>query len=93
MKRMRALNKLGLLFWYPLNNRGLSKDEIKHQRRLLRRNAMNPCYENEAEAILENAKIVDTAGTIICPILMFVSDGKQVSSGWIENERALHSLL
>ena len=32
--RMRALNKLGLLFWYPLNNRGLSKDEIKHQRRL-----------------------------------------------------------
>ena len=92
MKRMRALNKLGLLFWYPLNNRGLSKDEIKHQRRLLRRNAMNPCYENEAEAILENAKIVDTAGTIICPILMFVSDGKQVSSGWIEYERAFAEL-
>ena len=25
--------------------------------------------------------------TIACPILMFVSDGKQVSAGWIEHER------
>lgn len=33
-------------------------------------------------------KLVHTAGTIACPILMFVSDGKQVSSGWIEHERA-----
>ena len=49
---------------------------------------MNPCYENEAKAVLENAKQVYAAGTISCPILMFVSDGKQVSSGWIEHERA-----
>ncbi len=88
MKRMRMLNKHGMLFWYPLNKRGLSKNEIKHQRLLRRRNAMNPCYENEAKAVLENAKLVHTSGLISCPILMFVSDGKQVSSGWIENERA-----
>ena len=24
---------------------------------------------------------------LTCPILMFVSDGKQVSAGWIEHER------
>lgn len=87
MKRMRMLNKYGMLFWYPLNKRGLSKDEIKHQRILRRRNAMNICYENEAKAVLENAKLVHAAGTIACPIMMFVSDGKQVSPGWIDHER------
>ena len=61
--------------------------DIKGKQLLRRRNAMNPCFENEAKAILENAKTVDSAGKIDCPILMFVSDGKQVSSGWIEHER------
>lgn len=88
MRRMRILNKHGLLFWYPLSTRGLSKEEIRHQRLLRRRNAMNPCYENEAKALLENAKLVHAAGPIACPILMFVSDGRQVSLGWIEHERA-----
>ena len=87
MKRMRILNNYGMLFWYPLNERGLSKSEIKHQRLLRRRNAMNSCYVNEAKAVLKNAKLVHTAETIACPILMFVSDGKQVSAGWIEYER------
>ena len=87
MKRMRELNNYGLLFWYPLSKRGLSRDEIRRQRQLFRRNVMNPCYENEAKAIFENAKIVDSGGRIECPMLMFVSDGKQVSSGWIEHER------
>lgn len=87
MQRMRRLNEHGFLFWYPLNKRGLNRDEIKQQQLLRRRNAMNPCFENEAKAILENAKTVDSAGKIDCPILMFVSDGKQLSSGWIEHER------
>ena len=87
MKRMRILNNYGMLFWYPLNERGLSENEIKHQRLLRRRNAMNPCYQNEAKALLKNAKLVHRAETIACPILMFVSDGKQVSAGWIEHER------
>ena len=87
MKRMRSLNAHGFLFWYPLNKRGLNRGEIKQQQVLRKRNAMNPCYENEAKAILENAKIVNSAGGIDCPILMFVSDGKQVSSGWINYER------
>lgn len=87
MKRMRKLNDRGLLFWYPLSRRGLNRKEIKQQRILQRRNAMNPCYINEAKAVLKNAKLVDAAGEIDCPILMFVSDGKQVSSGWIDHER------
>ena len=31
MKRMRNLNRHGLLFWYPLNNRGLNRDDLKKQ--------------------------------------------------------------
>ncbi len=49
---------------------------------------MNPCYENEAKAVLKNAKLVQETGAIPCPILMFISDGKQVSSGWIEYARS-----
>lgn len=87
MQKMRSLNKRGLLFWYPLSSRGLNREERKQQKLLRRRNAMNPCYENEAKAVLENARIVASAGRIDCPLLMFVSDGKQVSSGWIDYER------
>ncbi len=87
MRRMRRLNNHGLLFWYPLSKRGLNSKEIKQHQFLRRRNAMNLCYENEAKAILENAKTVDAGGRIECPILMFISDGKQVSDGWINHER------
>lgn len=83
MRRMRSLNKLGLLFWYPLNKRGLTGREIRQQKLLRRRNAMNPCFENEAKAVLKNAEIVKSAGRIVCPVLMFISDGRQVSDGWV----------
>lgn len=51
MKRMRSLNAHGFLFWYPLNKRGLNRGEIKQQQVLRKRNAMNPCYENEAKVL------------------------------------------
>lgn len=46
---------------------------------------MNACYENEARTVLDNAAIVDAAGAIDCPVLMFVSDGSQTSPGWVEH--------
>ncbi|MBP5604545.1 MAG: alpha/beta hydrolase [Ruminiclostridium sp.] len=87
MRRMKKLNDSGLLFWYPISKRGLSKEEIKQHKLLKRRNLMNSCYLNEAEKVLENANIVAAAGKTECPTLMFVSDGKQVSQNWIEHER------
>ena len=45
-------------------------------------------YEyKEAEAVLKNAEKVAAAGNFECPVLMFVSNGKQVSPIWIEHER------
>ena len=86
MKRIRKINDLGLLFWYPLNKRGLNKDDIKEQKLLWKRNAMNNCYVKAAEAVLDNANSVALLGKIEGPTLMFVSDGKQVSPNWINNE-------
>ena len=93
MKRMRKLNNCGLLFWLPVNTRGLNKDEIREMRRLQKRNAMNSCYVREAEAIIRNAETVEAGGTIDCPTLMFISDGKQVSSNWISNEKSFADLM
>ena len=93
MKRMRKLNDHGLLFWLPLNTRGLDKDEVKKLRSLQKRNAMNNCYIHEAEAVIKNAEVVEAAGTIGCPVLMFVSDGRQVSSNWIDNEKRFADLV
>ena len=85
MKRMRKYLDYGLLFWFPLNTRGLTKDEARRQRQLWKRNAFNRCLINEAEAVIGNAQVVESAGAIDCPILMFVSNGKGVSSNWRSN--------
>ena len=87
MKRMRRLNDLNLLFWYPVNTRGLTGKEIRKLKTLMKRNLMNPCYVNEAMAVKANAEAVAQGGSIAGPILMFVSDGSQVSKNWIENAR------
>ena len=87
MKRMRKLNDLGLLFWYPMNTRGLSYTQIHKLKALMKRNLMNPRYANEAMAVKANAETVAHGGNIDGPILMFVSDGSQVSRNWIENAR------
>ncbi len=87
MKRMRRLLEHGLLFWFPLNTRGLTEKEIRAQRKLWKRNAFNSCYAKEAQAVRQNAAAAAAGGRIDCPLLMFVSDGKQVSAGWIENAK------
>ena len=93
MKRMRKLYKCGMLFWLPVNTRGLNKDEIKRLRLLQRRNAMNNCYVHEAEAVIKNAETVENGGTIDCPVLMFISDGRQVSANWISNVKKFAGLV
>nr|MCR4741547.1 hypothetical protein [Treponema sp.] len=87
IKKMKKAKDKGLLFWLPLYKRGLNKEEIKEQKILWKKNAFNECYIKEAEAVLKNAEKVAAAGMIKCPVLMFVSNGKQVSPDWLEHER------
>ena len=86
-KKMQKLKKSGLLDLIPRNKRGLSKEEIKQQTLLWKRNGMNNCILNEAFALLDNTKTVDEGGKISCPAMLFVSNGKQVSKGWLEDEK------
>ncbi len=88
MLKLQKMKQYGLLSWYyPLNNRGLSKEERKQQRLLWKRNGFNDCFINEAKKVLNNAMIVDKSGKVECPTLLFVSNGKQVSPNWINNQR------
>ena len=87
IRKMQKLKKTGLLDLIPRNKRGLNKEDIKQQTLLWRRNGMNNCILNEAYAVMDNSKTVDGGGKISCPVLLLVSNGKQVSKGWIEDEK------
>lgn len=75
------------------NNRCLTSDEVKQQNLLRNRNAFNVCYINEANEVLNNADIVDEAGNIECPTLLFTSNGKQTSKNWIEHQQNFASIM
>ena len=65
IKKMKKAKDKGLLFWLPLNKRGLNKEEIKEQKILWKKNAFNECYIKEAEAVLKNAEKVAAAGKLL----------------------------
>jgi predicted metal-binding transcription factor (methanogenesis marker protein 9) len=73
--------------WYPLNKRCLTRNEIIQQKLLWKRNAMNDCVITGSKVVVSNAKLIAEAGAIDCPVILFVSDGKQVTKNWIEHER------
>ncbi len=76
-----------------INNRTLTHKEIKQHKLLRKRNAFNICYINEADEVLSNSKIVSSDEYIKCPALLFSSNGKQTSKGWLENQRELATLM
>ena len=87
MKTLQNLARKGLLNWYPLSKRGLSKEEILQQKLLWRRNAMNECMITGAKVVVGNAERIAESGDIDCPVLLFVSNGKEVTKNWIEHEK------
>lgn len=76
-----------------LNNRSLTKDEINQHKLLRKRNAFNICYINEAGEVLNNSRKVSEGENIICPTLLFSSNGKQTSKDWLENQREFATLM
>ena len=76
-----------------VNNRGLTKQEIKQHKLLRKRNAFNQCYINEAKEMLNNAEIVCRSGYPKCLALLFCSNGKQVSKHWIEGQKEFAATL
>ncbi len=62
---------------YPLHTEGLSEAEREQQSLLMLRNAVNPVYALESEAVYDNAQTVKQGGAVDCPLLLFVSNGKE----------------
>ncbi|WP_270506003.1 alpha/beta hydrolase [Eubacterium limosum] len=82
--------KLGLIRIpgvYPLNQKGLSEEEIYQQKLLAYRNAVNIDYIIEGKTVYDNAQMVKNNGDISCPIIMFSSDGKEVGDFWISAQK------
>ena len=72
---------------YPLNEARLTDEEIKQQKLLMYRNAVNDDYIAEGQNVYENAQIVKSSGAVSCPILMFCSDGTEVGDFWIPTQK------
>ena len=68
---------------YSLNETALTEHEIEQQRLLMYRNAVNIDYVLEGKSVYNNAATVLSGGALDLPILMFVSDGKEIGEYWI----------
>lgn len=82
--------KLGLLRIpgiYPLNKKTLSDTEVRQQKLLMYRNAVNLDYIAESKAIYQNAQTVKAGGAISCPVMMFSSDGTETIPSWIPAQK------
>ncbi len=87
IKLMKNRQKFGIYKLLSCKiNRSLTKEEIFQQKLLRKRNAFNMCYINEAKEVLNNSSIVENGKCIECPILLFVSNGKQTSKNWIKSQ-------
>ncbi len=78
---------------YPLSNRGLNKEEIKQQKALMKRNAFNKCYINEANAVLQNAKTIVAEEYPTCPTLLFSSNGEHIDKFWVYNQQKFADIM
>ena len=87
IKLMKKGQKIGIYKLLSCKiNRSLTKEEILQQKLLRKRNAFNKCYINEAKEVLNNSSIIENGKSIECPILLFVSNGKQTSKNWIYSQ-------
>lgn len=91
MKMAKALKLSNVLC--QINNRSLTTSEIEQHKLLKRKNAFNICYINEANAVLNNSKIVSGCGNIECPTLLFCSNGKQTSKNWINEQKSFAEVM
>lgn len=94
VKLMKNTTKYGVSrFLCQLNNRSLTKEEIKQHRLLRKRNAFNICYINEANSVMSNVEIVRSNGYRRCPALLFSSNGYPMSEHWTKCQKEFAEVL
>lgn len=94
VKLMKNTTKYGASrFLCQLNNRSLTKEEIKQHKLLRKRNAFNICYINEANSVMSNVEIVRSNGYRKCPALLFSSNGYPMSEHWTKCQKEFAEIL
>lgn len=94
VKLMKNTTKYGVSrFICQLNNRSLTKEEIKQHKLLRKRNAFNICYINEANSVMSNVEIVRSNGYRRCPALLFSSNGYPMSEHWTKCQKEFAEIL
>ena len=71
----------------------LTDEEIEQHKLLKKRNTFNICCINEAQEVLNNAKIVGLEGDIQCPALLFSSNGKDQEKDWVLNQEKFAAVM
>lgn len=69
--------------FYALDTASLTEQEIRQQKLLMYRNAVNIDYVLEGKAVYSNAMEVKSGEILSLPILMFVSDGQDFGEYWL----------
>ena len=88
IKLMRFATKFKLqVLLCPISKKELTKFEFKQHKLLRKRNAFNICHINESKEILSNVDLVKKAGYAKCPMLLFVSNGKQTQGHWANAQK------
>ena len=72
---------------YSLDETALTEPEIKQQKLLMYRNAVNIDYVLEGKAVYNNAVAVKSGGVLDLPTLMFVSNGMEIGDYWIPSQK------
>ena len=85
---LSGLAGTGIQRFLPVSDLSLTADEHRQAKLLFYRNTLNKTFINEAESVLDNAIIVKNGGIPDIPILLLVSDGKEISENWISYQEA-----
>jgi pimeloyl-ACP methyl ester carboxylesterase len=80
---LSALAQIGGTRLLPVNGLSLTTDEHKQAKLLLYRNTLNKTVRNEIGNVLDNANVVKGGGIPDVPLLLLVSDGKEIAGSWI----------
>jgi pimeloyl-ACP methyl ester carboxylesterase len=80
---LSALAQMGGTRLLPVSDVSLTTDEHKQAEFLFYRNALNKTFRIEAESVLDNAHVVEGDGIPNVPMLLLVSDGKEIAGSWI----------
>jgi pimeloyl-ACP methyl ester carboxylesterase len=80
---LSVLAKMGVARLLPVSGLALTAAEHEQAKLLFYRNAVNKIFLEEAKTVLDNANVVKDGCIPNAPLLLLVSNGKEISKNWM----------